>query len=109
MRDQKITIEVDSVANAAYVRLSRDAAVKTITHGDAINIDLDEFGIVVGIEVLDLAAEIPFGALTSQYHVDSAQMKLLRSTCPTITGFAAQFHTDGSLAASAARRMASPA
>jgi hypothetical protein len=50
--------------------------------------------VVVGIEVLDLAAELPFHALVIEYHVDSRQVELLRLLRPSISGFVARVTPD---------------
>ena len=55
-----MVLEVDQLAEAAYVRFSDADVARTVAFNDEINIDLDEFGVVVGIEVLTLGAEIPF-------------------------------------------------
>lgn len=55
---ETVVIEVDQAAGAAYVRFSRNPVASTVEHGDAIAIDLDEFGMVVGIEILELDAEL---------------------------------------------------
>jgi len=89
----ELTIEVDNVAEAAYVRMSSEPVVRTVEHDDAINIDLDRFGVVVGIEVLQLSAQMPFGDLVSRYHVDSAVVELLKQLQPSINGFVARFTT----------------
>lgn len=100
MRNQ-LTIQVDQVAEAAYVRMSMEPVVRTVTHDDAINIDLDRFGMVVGIEVLQLSAPLPFGDLVTRYHVDSALVDLLRQLQPSISSFVTRFTTDGAGAARA--------
>jgi uncharacterized protein YuzE len=107
MRDQTVTVEVDSLAEAAYVRFSHNDTVRTVAHNGEINIDLDEFGMVVGIEVLTLGAEMPFTALVSDYQVNSAQMKILRLICPTIPGFVARFRyqPSGDLAPTQSREL----
>jgi uncharacterized protein YuzE len=91
---ETLVLEVDHTARAAYVRFSAGPIVRTVEHGDSINIDLDRFGVVVGIEVLDLAAELPFQVLVTQYHVDSRQVDLLRLLRPSISGFVARVTPD---------------
>jgi uncharacterized protein YuzE len=94
MRD-RIAVDVDHVADVAYVRFSDAQVARTVAHDDAINIDLDTYNVVVGIEILDLRADLPFQALISDYHVDSGQVELLRQLRPSISGFVARFATDG--------------
>lgn len=53
-------IDLDRVANYAHVRLSNEAIAHTVHLTDSLLVDVDALGMVVGIEVLDLAAEIPF-------------------------------------------------
>ena len=78
MSSSAVVLEVDAVAEAAYVRFSESDVARTVAFNDEINIDLDAFGVVVGIEVLDLAAEIPFTALVTDFHVESQKVDLLR-------------------------------
>ena len=49
-----ITIAVDTALHAAYIALSGLPVVKTISFNENIQVDLDEHGVVVGIELLDL-------------------------------------------------------
>jgi uncharacterized protein YuzE len=55
-----IEIEREAEYNVAYVRYQEDSSRgigKTIGHaGDQINLDLDEAGAIVGIEILSLGA-----------------------------------------------------
>lgn len=82
-----VVVEVDQTAGAAYVRFNENAVASTVQHGDAINLDMDQYGMVVGIEVMDLAADIPFQALVTDYHVESSKVELLRLLRPSISGF----------------------
>lgn len=97
MKDDQILVEVDAVADAAYIRLSSSPVVRTTAHNDEINIDLDQFSVVVGIEVLHLAAEIPFLALVTDYHVDSRKVELLRLLQPSIATLATTSKASASL------------
>ena len=65
----RITIEVDTVVHAAYIKLSDAPVVRTVDFNGQIMIDLDEFGIAVGIEVLDERVPLPFTELVSDFHV----------------------------------------
>lgn len=47
----------DELADAAYLSLSTAAVARTIPVGDAIAVDLDVEGRVVGIEILGLSAK----------------------------------------------------
>ena len=82
-----LVVEVDQTAGAAYVRFNGNPVASTVEHGGAINLDLDEYGMVVGIEVMDLAADLPFQALITDYHVESGKVELLRLLRPSISGF----------------------
>lgn len=82
-----ITIEVDTALDAAYIRLSDKAIVRTIAHNDDINIDLDQYGVVVGIEVLSERAPLPFTDLGDRYHVHHDVVELLRLIRPDVASY----------------------
>lgn len=88
MMTQQVTVEVDYDADAAYIRLGGERpVVRTHCVGSTINIDCDEFGVVIGIEVLGLATEIPWGKLERDFHVHSSVSSLVRVVSPTVAGF----------------------
>lgn len=64
-----ITATVDRCARAAYLTLSTSAVVRTEEFDDATLVDLDVWGRVVGIEFLDLAAEIPLEDILHRYRI----------------------------------------
>lgn len=96
-----ITIEVDTVLHAAYIQLSESEVVRTIHYNDEIQIDLDEHGVAVGIEVLDESAPLPFTDLCDRFHVHSDVIDLLRLIRPDVNSYLAM--TQGSDGVSSAR------
>jgi uncharacterized protein YuzE len=82
-----IMVHVDQMADAAYIRLSDAPVARTVTVREDINVDLDEFGVAVGVEALSIRAEIPFDDLTSCYHVRSEVVEMLRLIRPSIGEF----------------------
>jgi uncharacterized protein YuzE len=78
MSETRIVVEIDQLAEAAYVRFSNNRVVRTEELDDATNIDLDEHGMVVGVELLDLSATIPFDLLADRAHIDSRSIEMLR-------------------------------
>lgn len=83
-RRTPFSVEVDLDVDAAYVRMTNRSIVRTEQLGDGVNVDLDEVGVVVGIELLWLDAEIPFTRLMTDFHVHSADVELLRALRPSI-------------------------
>ena len=79
----RVSIELDSQAQAAYVQLSGSEVATTRQLTDAVLVDLHELGGVVGIEVLTLDPEIPFGRLESECHVHSSVIDALRLLRPS--------------------------
>lgn len=79
-----ITVSVDQVADAAYIRLSESAVENTVEVNDEVLVDLDSMRVVVGIELLQISAEIPFTELVEKFHVHSQQVELLRLLKPSI-------------------------
>jgi uncharacterized protein YuzE len=82
-----IELQIDTAAEAAYVLLSEAEVRRTEQMTDEVLVDLDEYGMVTGIEVLRLAAVIPFGRLVSEYHVHTDVIELLRRIQPSVSGF----------------------
>ncbi len=90
-RSAQIVVEIDHSNDAAYIRFTDKSVASTVEVNQCINIDLDEHRMVVGIEVLELAAELPFQMLIEHYHVPSDQVELLRRLRPSVSG---SIHTD---------------
>ena len=67
--NQQVTVELDEASGLAYIRFSDDTVVRTTALTDAINIDLDEYGVAVGIGVLDLETEMPFQRFITEFNV----------------------------------------
>lgn len=82
-----VRVEMDLGAGLAYVRLSDARVHKTLCLTDDINLDKDEFNVVVGIEVLDLDAEMPFSALVKDHHIPSRTVEMLRLMRPSMSAF----------------------
>lgn len=81
-------LEVDAALNAAYLRLSDKAVASTIEMTPAIQVDLDAAGGVVGVEVLDLAADIPGHEIVRQFNLSHDQEGALRQMQPALGAFA---------------------
>lgn len=86
MRD-KVQVKIDREADAAYICLSNKPVVRTVEVTDEVLIDLDEFNVAVGIEVLELGAKIPFGRLHTEFHIHSNVVDVLRLIQPSVSGF----------------------
>lgn len=83
-----ISIEVDLNADAAYIYLSDKRAIaETAAVSSTVNVDLDQFGVAVGIEVLGLRTEIPWAKLVRDCHVHSSVEATVRLIAPSVQGF----------------------
>lgn len=82
-----ISIEVDTLLHAAYIRLSEKDVARTVQVNDEIMIDLDDMNVAVGIEVLDEGAPLPFQDLVSRYHVHTSVVELLRLIRPDVASY----------------------
>ena len=80
-------LEVDAVADAAYIRLSSSPVARTFEPTSQVLIDLDELNVVVGVEVLSLSAAIPFTQLHEVFHLRSEVVTGLRQIRPTVASF----------------------
>jgi uncharacterized protein YuzE len=81
-----VTIEIDTTTDAAYISLTDAPVARTVELSDDILVDVDSFGVVVGVEVLRLGAEIPFRELTDALHVHSDVIDILKEIQPSISG-----------------------
>jgi uncharacterized protein YuzE len=87
LSDYSIRVEVDHNADAAYIALLDSPVAETVEVAEHVLVDLDEYRMVVGIEVLKLTARIPFDDLNSRFHVRSELVEMLRKIQPSISGF----------------------
>lgn len=83
MKNYEITVDLG--LDVAYVRLSHKKVVSTVDVSDNVNLDLDEFGIIVGIECLELDAVIPFDVLSNKFHLHSKDVAMVKSLLPSLT------------------------
>ncbi len=83
----RVVIELDGEVDAAYIRLSAEAVAVTHEISSDVLVDIDAMGVVVGIEVLRLDADIPLQRLTADYHVHSTVIELLRRIRPSVAAF----------------------
>lgn len=84
MATVSIRVTVDQSVNAAYIALSDNEVESTVDLGDGILIDLDDMRVVVGIEVLNLDAQLPLARLRDEFHVHSSVVNHLDLLRPTI-------------------------
>lgn len=78
------SITVDPAAGACYVKLSHDPVAYTEEFSDAFLVDLDEYGVAVGIEILDLSAPVPLTDLYRQLHIRKDDEPYLAKLLPTL-------------------------
>jgi uncharacterized protein YuzE len=90
-----VSVEIDQDADAAYVQLFAGQVARTVAFSDDVNIDLDEHGVVVGIELLDLGSTIPLDDIAARYHIRTQALRTLleslawgrpRTTVPGVWG-----------------------
>jgi uncharacterized protein YuzE len=93
MSEPTIHIEIDHEADLTYLQLSPGPVTRTIEFTPEINVDLDEFGMVVGIESLSSADLFDVSLLTrlvERYHVTSEVAGLLPAAMQAIQDFIRQ-------------------
>lgn len=81
-RIRKVTVDPD--VHACYVLLSDNPVDRTFEYSDDILVDLDKFGVAVGIEVLDPRAVFPLDDLVHRLHIHSRDEAFLAQLLPTI-------------------------
>lgn len=94
MSDVRIRLEVDLEVGASYIALSDRPVERTRDFNDAISVDLDEFGVVVGIEVMGLGTTIPYDELARRYHIRSDVLEAVNLIRPSV-GYFAEMHFTG--------------
>ncbi len=62
-----ITLNVDTNVGAAYIQLSDEPIVETVEVTPSVQVDVDATGTVVGVELLNLAADLPVEVLNSTF------------------------------------------
>ena len=68
---KQFSVELDELSAMAYVTFSDGPVAKTIAINDDLNIDLDVHGNVLGIEYLNLHAELPEDRLITEFKMDA--------------------------------------
>lgn len=94
-RKQPFQVTVDLDADAAYILMTNRRVAESRVLGDGTVVDLDDMGIVVGVEVLALDARIPFQRLIEEFHVHTDDVEYLRLLQPTISYALLQHSSDG--------------
>lgn len=79
-----VKVTVDNTVDAAYIELSNETVVRTVKLESAIMVDLDAMNVVVGIEVLNVDAELPLQRLKDEFHVHSNVVDLLERLRPSL-------------------------
>ncbi|MET7287579.1 DUF2283 domain-containing protein [Streptomyces sp. NPDC005573] len=80
MTESMIQVEIDPAAALAYVELGNGEVARTVQFTDEVMIDLDPYGMVLGIELLSLSADLDAdlrARLASEYHVPSQVLDVL--------------------------------
>lgn len=83
MTNRKIT--VDPAVGTCYISLSTTPIVQTDEFSDDVLVDLDEYGVAVGIEILRMTAVFPLTDLRSKLHIHSRDESFLASLLPTLS------------------------
>jgi uncharacterized protein YuzE len=63
-----ITLSVDTNVGAAYIKLTDEPIVETVEVNPDVQVDIDSMGAVVGVEILNLATDIPADELVARFH-----------------------------------------
>lgn len=90
---KKVVLQIDPELRVAYIKLQQAPVKSTVELTEDVLVDLDDYGMVVGIEVLDLNTEIPMRRLAEELHIHSDVIELLQRIRPSISGFVSQVST----------------
>lgn len=72
-------LSIDTDAGVAYIRLSDQPVERTHQINESIYVDLDNLDVACGIELLDLAHELPLDQIGTQCHINSKIIDDLKS------------------------------
>lgn len=87
------SIAVDTEVGTAYVTLSDADVSSTVEVTETVLADLDEFGVTIGVEVLNLSVPLPLTELTKKVHVrPDDEAYLGRATGTLLQAGRSQFH-----------------
>jgi uncharacterized protein YuzE len=70
----RLSVKIDGEARTAYITLTDARVASTVEFDEDIYLDLDEFGMVRGIELLNLERAIPLDDLAERYHINTATL-----------------------------------
>lgn len=82
-----VSVSVDRDVDAAYLRLSDEPVMRTVEVGSGLLVDLDNYGMARGIELLDLSAPLPpaeLNELVKKCHVPGCAYDLVMQILPAI-------------------------
>ena len=75
-------LEYDLSVGALYVRLSDQEIARTCEAGDNASVDLDDKGVVVGIEVIDTDLPWPVAEILRDYDFPAGEVEQIVSYFP---------------------------
>ena len=101
------TLTVDLTADVAYLRLDDGEVARTCEVSPGVYVDLNEYDVVIGVEVLALDALIPYSELATKFHVRQDHLQVLEQIRPNVTSFVA--HQSGTEPLSKGTRNGVPA
>jgi uncharacterized protein YuzE len=81
------SLEVDGNVNAAYLTLADLPVARTVEITPAVQVDLSDTGEVVGVEFLDLAADVPLGLLLERVRLSPSQLDAVIQARLTLRSF----------------------
>lgn len=77
MTARPLQITIDTDAAAAYISVSDNPVVRTVRVGPRALVDMDEWDVAVGIELLTLRGPYPITSIVSETHVHSDVQALI--------------------------------
>lgn len=85
-----LNIVVDFDADAAYLSVGEGPVATTEQVAPGVLVDLDAFGVVVGVEVIELDVDLPVDRLIKEFHVPRDSVEALSRVRPSVTSFTAR-------------------
>ena len=82
-----MTLEVDANLGAAYLQFSDRDVAETVELTPEVQVDVDAFGNLVGVEILELGADVPVTELESRFNITPSQRVAVNQLRASLASF----------------------
>jgi uncharacterized protein YuzE len=90
-----VTVRVDTNVRAAYIQFTDEPIVETVEVSPTVLVDIDEAGVVVGVELLGFSAAIPMEVIERSVRFASPEHRQILQGLRPSTGTPLSFTGSG--------------